>query len=162
MQKIHLPIIANSDKFSANADLLLREYINLFKSDPLQGRKIVIEHPVLMAVAHERALDMSMRNYFGHTDPDGFGPNWHVRNAGYVLPEWYHKEPHANNIESIGGGFSNAQDLMEGFKSSPGHMKHILGLSEFYQEQTNIGVGVSYHTESKYKPIWVIITCHKE
>ncbi len=43
----------------------------------------------LAKVAEARALDMARRNYFDHTDPDGYGPNYHIHHAGYSLnPDW--------------------------------------------------------------------------
>jgi hypothetical protein len=52
-------------------------------------------------VACERALDMVNRNYFSHTNPDRYGPDYFVRQAGYVLPSYDQTHLTANKIESI-------------------------------------------------------------
>ena len=101
---------------------------------------------------------MARRRYFGHTNPDGFGPNYLVRQAGYVLPSYYGAEPDANNIESIAGGYPTAEATWQGWMSSSGHRDHLLGLTSFWAEQIEYGVGYAYDPTSPYRHYWVVIT----
>src|SRR5438552_1645103 len=45
-------------------------------STPEQRRQWLTCQPILAAVARARAEDMARRGYFGHTNPEGLGPNY--------------------------------------------------------------------------------------
>lgn len=157
MFKINLPFLSRSHGF--DLDSLARELFVLMRDDPLQRRVGMVRNEQLDAVAKKRATDMSVRDYFSHVDPEGRGPNWHVMDGGYALPDWYGSEPHANNIESIGGGFSSAGDFWVSLKRVPGHRMHVLAEHEMFAQQKNVGIGCVYDARSTYRPIWVILTC---
>lgn len=133
----------------------------LFRSDPDQTRAVIDCNMVLSAVAQARAQDMADRNYFGHVNPDGVGPNQLVRDAGYQLPSYYSLARDGNNVESIAGGFASAQAAWDGLMGSPAHRRHLLGEVEFYREQIDIGIGYVYDADSEYQHYWVIITARK-
>ncbi|MGV3760929.1 CAP domain-containing protein [Parapedobacter sp.] len=103
-------------------------------------------NPTLANVAEMRALDMARRDYFDHTDPDGFGPNYHINRAGYTLnPDWL-KRRAANNFESIGANHPTAIDGVKAMiigRNSPGygHRKHLLGMDEWNGSLQDIGIG---------------------
>jgi len=99
----------------------------LLTTDAGQQRPTLIHNGILARVARERALDMAERAYFNHTNPDGYGPNYLVRQAGYVLFAGYGAGDDANNIESIAAGFSTPELAWEGWMNSPGHKSHLLG-----------------------------------
>ena len=114
---------------------------------------------ILSRVAYEKALDMGTRNYFGHTNPDGFGPNFLVEQAGYDLPSWYSQGATANNIESIAAGYTTPAAAWAGWKVSPtGHPDHVLGLNSFWRDQIYYGIGYAYVPGSRYGHYWVFIT----
>lgn len=157
MCAIHLPYVARDH--GLDAARAVDRLVELMRSDPGQQRAHVVVHPVLMRVAQDRAADMGKRNYFGHTDPDGHGPNWHVIAAGYALPTWYPQDRTANNIESIGGNFSAAEDFWAALINSPGHRAHVLGLHAMYAQQVHVGVGWAYDMGSAFRPVWTLLTC---
>lgn len=109
----------------------------------------------LIQVARARAMDMAKRRYFDHTNPDGVGANYLVRQTGYQLPSHYSS---GNNIESIGAGYLNASEAWGGWMGSSGHKTHLLGTTTFYRDQTSYGVGHYYDSSSPYKHYWVVIT----
>ena len=148
-----------SDDCQLNAEELA--LASLLKSDPNQQRTSMQCDPILSKVARERALDMGNRNYFSHTNPDGFGPNYLVQQAGYPLPIFYSQDLDGNNIESIQGGCSSSSCAWSAWMNSDGHSRHLLGLSSFFVEQTDFGVGYAYVPNSKYGFYWVIITARK-
>ncbi|MFC3197251.1 CAP domain-containing protein [Parapedobacter deserti] len=121
----------------------------------------------LAKVAEARAMDMARRDYFDHTDPDGFGPNYHINRAGYTLnPDWL-KQKAANNFESIGANHPSAVDGIKSMiigKNSPGfgHRKHLLGLDEWNASLNDVGIGfVRVPSGSRYQSyICVIIAKH--
>lgn len=121
----------------------------------------------LAKAAEMRAMDMAKRDYFDHTDPDGFGPNYHINRAGYTLnPAWL-KRKNANNFESIG---ANHPSAVEGIKAmitgrnSPGfgHRKHLLGMDDWNASLQDIGIGyVRVPSGSTYQSyLCVIIAKH--
>jgi hypothetical protein len=134
---------------------------NLFQNDPNQQRTRLECNPILAKVARERAQDMGNRNYFSHVNPDGYGPNYLVQQAGYILPSHYCQDIDGNNIESIQAGCSTASCAWSSWMNSDGHSRHLLGLSSFFAEQTDFGIGYAYVPNSKYGHYWVIITAVK-
>lgn len=125
---------------------------------PDQRRAKVECHPILAQVARERAKDMAERDYFGHVNPDGKGPNYLVRAAGYALPSWYPRADDANNIESIAAGYSTPADVWAGWMNSSGHRMHLLGQHSFYAAQTQVGIGYYYKAGSRYGHYWVVLS----
>jgi uncharacterized protein YkwD len=121
----------------------------------------------LASVAEAKALDMARRNYFDHTDPDGFGPNYYINRAGYTLnPDWL-KRKNANNFESIGANHPSAIDGIKAMiigKNSPGfgHRRHLLGTDEWNASLQDIGIGyVRVPSGSTYQSyLCVIIAKH--
>jgi hypothetical protein len=130
----------------------------IFKSAGGQHRPFLVLDPILCAVARAKAQDMGQRNYFGHVNPDGKGPNYLVEKAGYPLPDWWGDDPRANYIESIGAGYSSASAVWGEWMESSGHRRHLLAESSFYRDQTAYGVGFANVPGSDYQYYWVIIT----
>jgi uncharacterized protein YkwD len=126
--------------------------------DPGQQRTTLTCNPILAAVARARATDMANRNYFDHTNPDGFGPNYLVQSAGYVLPSYYSQNQNGNNVESIAAGQQTTQDVWTGLMGSPSHRDHLLGQNTFYAEQIDYGIGYASKEGSTYVYYWVILT----
>lgn len=131
-------------------------------NDPEQGRSILNCDPILAQVARERAIDMAERNYFGHTNPDGFGPNYLVSQAGYNLPTWYGSADDSNNIESIAAGYSSPESAWTAWLNSSGHRAHVLAEASFWEAQTAYGIGYYYDPTSTYHHYWVFITAPPE
>jgi hypothetical protein len=128
----------------------------LMASDPGQQRPSLTCHPILARVARERAQDMVDRRYFDHTNPDGYGPNYLVRQAGYLLPDFYETHATANNIESIAAGNPTAALTWAQWMNSAGHRQHLLGTVPFFAEQVEYGIG--YASGGIYGHYWVVIT----
>jgi uncharacterized protein YkwD len=114
--------------------------------------------PILTAVARARAADMGKRRYFAHVNPDGYGPNYLARAAGYGLPDSWSGGRSANYIESIGAGYPTPEAAWEGWMHSPAHRTHLLASSAFYRDQTSFGIGSYSDPASPYRRYWVIIT----
>ncbi len=127
-------------------------------NDAGQMRPSMQLDPILARLARERAQDLAARNYFAHVNPDGFGPNALVRDAGYVLPAWWGTAATDNYIESIAAGRNTAAAAWTDWMNSPSHRTHILGTDVFYQNQTSYGVGYAYSASSTYRHYWAILT----
>lgn len=132
--------------------------VALVEADPQQGRTNLRCNPILTRVARARALDMGQRQYFSHVNPDGFGPNYLVRAAGYLLPADYGTAPTSNNIESIGAGPGEADLMWNAWLRSTKHSIHLLGLENFYAAQIDYGIGFAHVPGSPYQFYWVFIS----
>ena len=112
----------------------------------------------LTAVARAKARDMATRRYFDHTTPDGKGPNFLVRAAGFPLPLWWGTARTDNNVESISAGYGTALSAWNALMASPGHRSHLLATDSFYKDQTSYGIGYYYDRASPFWHYFVIIT----
>jgi hypothetical protein len=156
---IYLPLVSLEKQCGFNSEE--NEFAKIMMNDPGQQRAFMQCDPILAQVARERALDMGNRDYFSHTNPDGYGPNYLVQQAGYILPSDFNQTLTGNNIESICGGSSTASDAWNVMMGSDGHHTHLLGLDPFYAAQTDYGIGYVFVPNSRYGHYWVIITAIK-
>ena len=129
---------------------------------PKQGRSVIECNPILAQVARAKAADMAKRGFFSHTNPDGQGPNYLVTVAGFRLPDYYPKTGSANNIESIGAGYSGPAEVWQAWLNSHYHRIHVLGTDGFYASQHQVGIGYFYDANSYYKHYWVVVTAPTE
>lgn len=150
-------------------------YLNRFREQPEQHmNSIGIKDPrvtnqpqllwneKLAKVAELKAIDMANRNYFSHQTPEGYGINRMIRMNGYKLEKWLKGEKRTNNFESIGAGVVTGKGMIdlliidEGVPSL-GHRRHLLGMSKFDASLKDIGIGMAYHPQSKYRYYCVVI-----
>ena len=137
---VSLPSRGSSLELNANEKALL----SLVENHSGQRRQAILLDPRLSQAARGHALDMVTRGYFGHTSPEGVGPNERARRAGYPLPKWYHQNLDANNIESYfygSGNWNSPESAFNWFLNSTIHKPHILAESSFVAAQTVVGVG---------------------
>jgi uncharacterized protein YkwD len=135
-----------------------QQIFNSLKYAGGQRRPFVVLDPMLCRVARQKAADMANRGYYSHTDPDGHGPNWLVRQAGYSLPDHYDQSPSGNNIESVNAGRASAGDAWSSWMDSGGHRQHLLAENTFYSQQTSVGIGFVDDPGSQWRYYWVVIT----
>lgn len=81
----------------------------------------------LNASAQGHSEDMSNRDYFSHTTPEGVTFDQRIRNAGYPSP----------GAENIAYGARSAEQVMEMWMESEGHRRNILNC-----DLNAIGVGL--------------------
>lgn len=111
----------------------------------------------LTTLARNRAEDMAKRHYFAHVNPDGFGPNYLATQLGYELPSFYDQTPTGNNIESIGAGTGSAEAMWNAWMQSEKHITHLLGMNDFFRDQSEYGIGLIQLEGSDYTYYWVLI-----
>lgn len=129
-----------------------------YLASPGQNRPFLQLDDTLTAVARARAADMAARGYFAHVNPDGYGSNALVQQAGYVLPAWWGNSTTANYVESIAAGHAAPGDTWNDWMNSTPHRQHLLAENGFYANQTNFGVGFAVNPASPYVYYWVVIT----
>ena len=94
-------------------------------------------------VAYAHSVDMDVRDFFAHTNPDGLEP-WDRLSAAGVA--W------STAGENIARGYDTPEDVVAGWMSSPGHRDNILRASF-----RRLGVGVhqgssTWWTQLFYSP----------
>lgn len=162
--KLYLPFLQTSTEsrpVEADACELgeqVAHLLRLLRTHPDQRRLILRCSLQLTTVANARAVDMGERRYFSHVNPDGFGPNYLVRVAGYPLPATYGTTPESNNIESIGAGVGDADQMWNAWMGSQKHTTHLLGNNNFFAEQIDYGIGFAQVPDSPYQFYWVFIS----
>ncbi len=95
----------------------------------------------LLQVAEAHSQDMVSRDFFSHTNPDGWGPGERLDNAGYNWQTWG---------ETIGAGYATPQAMFTGWMNSSGHRDIMLSAS--YTE-----VGIGYVTGGDYGHYWTAV-----
>lgn len=118
----------------------------------------------LAKVAQQKANDMVERGYFSHVDPDGYGLNYFISKAGYKLVDSWTSEISKNYFESLSAGRTEGKTAISGLiydggadNDNAGHRQHLLGISGFWSNCTDIGIGHAYGENSKYKHYWVVV-----
>ncbi|MFD4777591.1 CAP domain-containing protein, partial [Streptomyces sp. NPDC058427] len=86
------------------------------------------EDPQLTDAAQRHSDDMSARDFFEHTNPDGADPGQRVTDAGY---RW------STYGENIARGQQTPASVMESWMNSPGHRANILNCAF-----KDIGIGI--------------------
>jgi uncharacterized protein YkwD len=92
------------------------------------GCKPLTEESHLTKAAQDYSDDMSARNFFAHTNPEGVTFDQRIKIAGYSKP----------GAENIAKGQTSAAQVMDAWMNSEGHRANILNCS-----LTKIGVGVT-------------------
>lgn len=118
--------------------------------------------PILMKVARKRAEDMATRNYFDHVNPEGEGVNWLMHGMGYNLEERYVKKKSFNSFESIAAGYATGIEnintlILDKGQDPPAHRQHLLSMTEFWSDCTDVGAALVHNPKSKYKYYFVIV-----
>jgi uncharacterized protein YkwD len=163
---------ATLDKAQATAAF---KYLNLVRKNPgahskeigvnlskVAARPQLVWNATLAKVAEQKALDMARRNYFSHTTPEGLGINFMIDRAGYRLPAAWVKPRSANFFESIQAGAGTGKEAIQMLivdKAIPdlGHRKHLLGMTPFYADCRDAGIGFARASGAKFKTYVSII-----
>lgn len=139
-----------------------RQMASLIRGHPKQSRDEFVYDARLNGVARAKARDMANRRYFSHTNPEGYGSNWHIAKTGYQLPAQWLAFKGSNQGESLLAGESSVSSGLSRWLSSGTHRSHILALNPFYREQTRYGLGYHYDPNSPFRHYWVLVTAPPE
>jgi uncharacterized protein YkwD len=156
------------------------DYLNKVRKEPakfskelgidlnnVMARAELSRNNTLVKVAEEKALDMANRDYFDHLTPEGLGINTQIHEAGYKLPSAWIKDKKQNFFESISAGQKTGIEAIRSLLVDRGdpeslHRKHLLGMTDFYAECTDIGIGFARHATSKYRTYMSIIIARRK
>lgn len=158
------------------------DYLNAVRENPtayndelgidlsaVEKRNNLIWSPELAKAAYNKAKDMAERNYFAHVDPDGYGMNYKINEAGFTLADYLMKSKTSNNFESIAAGTNRntgkimiQQLIIDKGVPSLGHRKHLLGMTDFWASAEYCGIGFYKKPSSTYTHyICVLIAKHE-
>ncbi|ACV26492.1 CAP domain-containing protein [Kangiella koreensis] len=156
---IHLEAKEDSYK-SCGLNDKARELAKLIVTNKDQKRPILQCSALLAEVADKKAKEMAKEGKVSHDGPGGT-PDVRLMRAGYPL-----SLPRSvvgnNHVESVMGGATYAEEVLDYFANSYAHRIHIFGEHPFYLEQFEIGVG---HAEEWYSPhidYWVVYIAKAE
>ncbi|HEV2948041.1 MAG TPA: CAP domain-containing protein [Gemmataceae bacterium] len=156
------------------------DYLNRIRKEPakfskeigidlenVKARPALKWNGILAKVAEEKALDMANRDYFGHVTPEGRGINIQIHEAGYALPKDWLKEKDQNFFESISAGTNTGEEAIRNLivdkdLAAAPHRNQLLGITDFYAECTDIGIGFARNPKSKYRTYMSIIIARKK
>ena len=128
----------------------IKQLAVLLTTYPDQKRTSLLRHSLLAKTAKDRCENMAENDYFGHTDPEGYGPNTYAKRNNFEIPDYYNQNDDGNNIESIAGGFSTPLDAFNALLKSPGHRSHLMGEIPFYASQNYFGIYYLEDETSRY------------
>jgi uncharacterized protein YkwD len=83
---------------------------------------------------------MATQNFLAHEGQDGSTPRQRIQSAGY----------YGGGGENIAAGQASIEEVMTGWKNSPGHFKNMIN-----SEYMHVGLGMAINQETTYKTWWV-------
>jgi uncharacterized protein YkwD len=126
-------------EMSASEEALALEVLELVNAERRsRGLSELAWHAAAADVAYDHGVDMDVRNYFSHFDPDGNGPGQRLSAAGLTNGTWG---------ENIARGQPTPASVMSAWMGSDGHRANILN-----PVYTHLGVGVH---DASGGPWWV-------
>lgn len=96
-------------------------------------------HPALRCAARKHSVDMAVRNFFDHINPDGETPWDRMGKAGYG--------GYSAAGENIAAGSPDAAGTMDQWMTSDGHCANIMNPAFEH-------IGVGYSTGGQYGHLW--------
>jgi thermitase len=94
----------------------------------------------LVEAARLHSQDMAANSFLSHTGSDGSSPWDRIARAGY---------PMITGGETVGGGYTTAQAIVQGWMDSAPHQAILLN-----PEFQDIGVGYAYNANSTHRYYW--------
>lgn len=175
-------LLSSSAQSTYNYDESIKaiEYLNRIRQNPAdytdstgtpslkyaKPKPVLEVDSILMKVAKIKAMDMADKNYFAHVNKEGEGINWMIHVNGYRLEDRWIRKKSMNAFESISGGNETGIEnintlILDKGQDPPGHRQHLLGMTHFWQDCTDIGAALVHNPKSKYKYYFVIIIAKK-
>ena len=150
--RLYAPIMAHQKRYDCGVVPMAAELMRLMIEDAEQMRKNPRCDNAMVAIAQNRANDMTRNRYFNHVDLTGHGPNHWLAVANCLPPNY---PENGNSVESITLNYRTPLAAWEALKRSPGHRPHVLGTHEFWSAQRWIGVGWS---GNEWGEVFVVMT----
>lgn len=122
-------------------ELAFLDLINAYRAEKGLGELILSDK--LTGAAFRHSFDMASKDYFSHESLDGSGFADRIRATGY---------PHNTYLgENIAAGRWRAADVLDTWRSSPGHNGSLLG-----ENFKAIGISRVFTQDSRYNWYWTV------
>lgn len=118
-----------------------RDIINQYRRD--NGLKPLTINAELTAAAKSHSRDLAKWDRISHYGSDGSNPWDRVKRAGY--------KPRLA-AENVGTGQVSFDEVMKGWKHSPGHNKNLL-----LSDAQNMGLALVYEPKTEFKSFWTLV-----
>jgi uncharacterized protein YkwD len=118
-----------------------RDLINQYRHD--KGLKPLQLNAQLTEAAKAHSRDLAQWDRISHYGSDGSNPWDRVKRAGY----------HARlAAENVGTGQVDFQEVLRGWKESPGHNKNLL-----LPDATHMGIALVQDPKTEFKSFWTLV-----
>ena len=123
-----------------NAELA-RDKINAYRKQ--KGLKPVRLNVALTAAAKAHSRDLAKWDRISHFGSDGSNPWDRVKRAGYNAKL---------AAENVGTGQVDFDEVLKGWKNSPGHNKNLL-----LSDAEHVGIALVHEPKSEFKTFWTLV-----
>lgn len=118
-----------------------RDIINQYRKD--KGLKALALNAELTEAAKDHSRDLAKWDRISHYGSDGSNPWDRVKRTGY----------HARlAAENVGTGQIDFNEVMRGWKESPGHNKNLL-----LPDATHMGIALVQDPRTEFKSFWTLV-----
>jgi uncharacterized protein YkwD len=118
-----------------------RELINAYRKE--KGLKPLRLQPALTEAARAHSQDLAKWDRISHFGSDGSNPWDRVKRTGY----------HAKlAAENVGTGQASFDEVMKGWRASPGHNKNLL-----LPEAEHMGIALVQDPKTEFKTFWTLV-----
>lgn len=130
-----------------------KQLSELIQKHAQQQRVKISCHPKLTEIALFKVSLLSQEDVIMH-NIGYLTPNQLLRDQGYNLSKIY--PILGNQVEAIAAGNKTVQATFQQLLDSPRHRNLLLGISEFYRHQNQIGVAYLQQKVSPFDHYWVV------
>jgi uncharacterized protein YkwD len=138
------PAGALSDRDYSQTQLnveLARDLVNQYRKD--NGLKPLKLNPELTAAAKAHSRDLAKWDRISHYGSDGSNPWDRVKRSGYKA---------RLAAENVGTGQASFEEVMKGWKNSPGHNKNLL-----LADGEHMGIALVSEPKTEFKSFWTLV-----
>jgi len=125
----------------ADAEKATRDLINAYRKE--KGLKALKLSAALTEAAKAHSRDLAKWDRISHYGSDGSNPWDRVKRAGYNAKV---------AAENVGTGQASLEEVIKGWKASPGHNKNLL-LSDI----EHMGIALVQDPKTEFKTFWTLV-----
>ena len=134
--------LADRDYGTTNLDAdKARELINAYRKE--KGLKPLKLNPALTEAAKSHSRDLAKWDRISHYGSDGSNPWDRVKRVGYNAKL---------AAENVGTGQATIDEVMKGWKESPGHNKNLL-----LADADHMGIALVQDSKTEFKTFWTLV-----
>lgn len=141
-EKAPAGVLADRDYTRTQLDAqMARDLINAYRKQ--NGLKSLTLSPELTEAAKAHSRDLAKWDRISHYGSDGSNPWDRVKRSGYKA---------RLAAENVGTGQIDFNEVMRGWKESPGHNKNLL-----MSDATNMGIALVQDPKTEFKSFWTLV-----